>query len=73
MTVSIKIEYPKGCFTCAIDVDSDGRRCCPVSGKSTEKYGKDKGKPEWCPLTEIPAIHHYGEIKHNQGWEEADD
>lgn len=67
------IDTPENCLDCQFcyELDEGVEACCSISDddkdtslmkKINYEYGYCQGKPDWCPLKELPNKKNWGEI-----------
>lgn len=75
------IDTPENCLDCQFcyELDEGVEACCSISDDDKDtslmkkidcEYGYCQGKPDWCPLKELPNKKNWGEIFNGnvKGW-----
>lgn len=78
------IDTPENCLDCQFcyELDEGVEACCSISDddkdtilmkKINYEYGYCQGKPDWCPLKELPNKKNWGEIFNGnvKGWNDC--
>ena len=78
------METPEKCLDCQFcyELDECVEACCSISDddkdtslmkKINYEYGYCQGKPDWCPLKELPNKKNWGEIFNGnvKGWNDC--
>ena len=78
------INTPENCLDCQFcyELDEGVEACCSISyddkdtslmKKINYEYGYCQGKPDWCPLKELPNKKNWGEIFNGnaKGWNDC--
>ena len=78
------INTPENCLDCQFcyELDEGVEACCSISDddkdtslmkKINYEYGYCQGKPDWCPLKELPNKKNWGEIFNGnvKGWNDC--
>ena len=78
------IDTPENCLDCKFcyELDEGVEACCSISDddkdtslmkKINYEYGYCQGKPDWCPLKELPNKKNWGEIFNGnvKGWNDC--
>ena len=78
------IDTPENCLDCQVcyELDEGVEACCSIIDDKKDKslmkeidceYGYCQGKPDWCPLRELPSKKNWGEIFNGnvKGWNDC--
>ena len=78
------IDTPENCLDCQFcyELDEGVEACCSISDDDKDtslmkkidcEYGYCHGKPDWCPLKELPNKKNWGEIFNGnvKGWNDC--
>ena len=78
------IDTPENCLDCQFchELDEGVEACCSISDDDKDtslmkkidcEYGYCQGKPDWCPLKELPNKKNWGEIFNGnvKGWNDC--
>ena len=78
------IDTPENCLYCQFcyELDEGVEACCSISDDDKDtslmkkidcEYGYCQGKPDWCPLKELPNKKNWGEIFNGnvKGWNDC--
>ena len=78
------IDTPENCLDCQFcyELDECVEACCSISDDDKDtslmkkidcEYGYCQGKPDWCPLKELPNKKNWGEIFNGnvKGWNDC--
>lgn len=78
------IDTPENCLDCQFcyELDEGVEACCSISDDDKDtsimkkidcEYGYCQGKPDWCPLRELPNKKNWGEIFNGnvKGWNDC--
>ena len=78
------IDTPENCLDCqfCFELDEGVEACCSISDDDKDtslmkkidcEYGYCQGKPDWCPLKELPNKKNWGEIFNGnvKGWNDC--
>lgn len=78
------IDTPENCLDCQFcyELDEGVEACCSISDDDKDtslmkkidcEHGYCQGKPDWCPLKELPSKKKWGEIYNGnvKGWNDC--